>query len=679
MSRMSMNMNGKRHNVLNKIPNKNAVESWANRNSDGYLIDKIGKTTFDPVRPAYIVGDGNTYFKVASGIVYDGLSFTYNRRFIYNGAPAKTFLTVGETTNAGLIVDLYNGAVRVFGYFNGDDLKIIIGTHGFVTGKEYLLSVVIINLSVTISIDGSELQTGSLVSQRTPSTELTFMARITTGVSTDKIISEEITDSNNNTYLLNPQCLINTDGTYNDFVPLSHADGLPDVIAQQMLQPAIPAVYDDSLAVGSLLNEDGYLLAETLGKNLFPKGSVAVGYYVEITSGTLSGGGTNDADCSYFIPIKSGVQYIKSGGASANEGYALYDSDKVYITGQFNNTFTPTEDGYVRVTCKHVDLDVFQLEEGTTATTYEPWKGYFVDEALTTPYPTGYRIPPLTGTINSVAWMDDGTGTAVRAPRSVGPVKINPRIVDGVVDLELLDYTAEHYGSLESSDVTEVIVSSLGNSIYARAISNVIDSNNALYTVKCKAEKIIGTNTPRLSVFDGTNLVELLSIDFTIDDQEYVGTFTPTTSDYVLRFYPNRSGGGVAEVSEARFYDFKIFEGTEEPTSQTFTEGNSFVLDTAYNQAVKADTADYLFDDTDPTEVTSKLLPCSDVNYGDYLFTSDTKDIVALYDSVQTGDNLNKTLLKLGLYEYATDSTGAKAIDSEGNLAIAPTEELEEY
>ena len=74
----------------------------------------------------------------------------------------------------------------------------------------------------------------------------------------------------------------------------------------------------------------------------------------------------------------------------------------------------------------------------------------------------------------------------------------------------------------------------------------------------------------------------------------------------------------------------------------TWISTNYFTIDEAYDLAVKADTGDYIYDDTDPSNVVGKVIPISDANYGDYFFVSLTKGLTAIYETPQTGTNLVK-------------------------------------
>lgn len=103
------------------------------------------------------------------------------------------------------------------------------------------------------------------------------------------------------------------------------------------------------------------------GKNLFDLSKRAISYYFDSASSTY--------DTSEYIPVVAGVSYtvVKTRRA------VLYDVNKVAVGGAIDNaslaplTFTPTVNGYARVALFKADATSVQMEQGTNATSYEPF------------------------------------------------------------------------------------------------------------------------------------------------------------------------------------------------------------------------------------------------------------------------------------------------------------------
>ena len=107
----------------------------------------------------------------------------------------------------------------------------------------------------------------------------------------------------------------------------------------------------------------------TLGKNLFNKSTVSVGYFVAFNTGLLSVNAPYSA--SDYIPVLPNTQYIRS----YDHQVAFYDAEKVYISGN-NNTvtgafITPSNCVFLRTTTANTLIDTYQLELGSAITAYE--------------------------------------------------------------------------------------------------------------------------------------------------------------------------------------------------------------------------------------------------------------------------------------------------------------------
>lgn len=104
-----------------------------------------------------------------------------------------------------------------------------------------------------------------------------------------------------------------------------------------------------------------------VGKNLFDKFKVTIGYTVSNTTGLLSIDSTYDT--TDFIKVNSSTSYIKSNTLNL----AYYDINKVFISGTTGSaTFTtPIGCAYIRCSVLHSAIDIMQIELGSAATIYE--------------------------------------------------------------------------------------------------------------------------------------------------------------------------------------------------------------------------------------------------------------------------------------------------------------------
>ena len=113
------------------------------------------------------------------------------------------------------------------------------------------------------------------------------------------------------------------------------------------------------------------------GKNRFDK-SVAVLGYINDANGNLLSSTTRYA--SDYIEIKPNTNYYITIQTSGNWG-AWYDENKAYISGitGYGTKVSPAKAKYIRLTIiNSTSLETMQLEEGSTATDYEPYKSQVV-------------------------------------------------------------------------------------------------------------------------------------------------------------------------------------------------------------------------------------------------------------------------------------------------------------
>jgi hypothetical protein len=116
------------------------------------------------------------------------------------------------------------------------------------------------------------------------------------------------------------------------------------------------------------------MMLPTPKKNLFNKSTITTGKYIFSGGGTLvdSASGNTASD---WIVCKPNVMYsgtnLQTGGTA---GTAFYTSSGSFISGVQTQQFTTPNNAYLMRTTVHSSLlDVAQLEEGSTATSYEPF------------------------------------------------------------------------------------------------------------------------------------------------------------------------------------------------------------------------------------------------------------------------------------------------------------------
>ena len=123
----------------------------------------------------------------------------------------------------------------------------------------------------------------------------------------------------------------------------------------------------------------GSVGATRTGKNLFDKSTVTVGKWLSTTTGLEEP--VTGYDVSDYIPVEAGKSvFIARSGSARRWFYDKNKNPKTYLSQSQDQTFTPTEDGFIRVTLLiqgtgQVDIDEYQIELGTTATTYEAYNG----------------------------------------------------------------------------------------------------------------------------------------------------------------------------------------------------------------------------------------------------------------------------------------------------------------
>ena len=170
-----------------------------------------------------------------------------------------------------------------------------------------------------------------------------------------------------------------------------------------------------------------------LGKNKFNKAAVTTGYYITNTGSILANA---TYDISDYIPVVAGTAYVCNGSGIRFSCY--FDANYAVVAGGTSTTITtftpPVGAAYIRVTMWHSDLDLFQLEIGATATTYEQYQ---------------YEMS-----------LDSGVPIAVTATITP-PILVMPPYIFGVQSRECNVYIDNlHVGdsSVFNHDVTNTIV-----------------------------------------------------------------------------------------------------------------------------------------------------------------------------------------------------------------------------
>lgn len=135
------------------------------------------------------------------------------------------------------------------------------------------------------------------------------------------------------------------------------------------------------------------------GKNKFNKSKTLDGYEINnIGHGTIAA--NTKWFVTDFIPVIPNTTYAISGKATGNV-VPCYDENKQFINGLSSGGISqitiPNNVKYVKLNGLLTQKDTFQIEEGTTATTYEPYKEYTKTFYLNSPLLEGDTIEDVNG------------------------------------------------------------------------------------------------------------------------------------------------------------------------------------------------------------------------------------------------------------------------------------------
>ena len=109
----------------------------------------------------------------------------------------------------------------------------------------------------------------------------------------------------------------------------------------------------------------------TIGKNLFDKTKITADKLIVGGGAAMTSTGSAFTD---YIPVEAGKTYFRNGGGGT---IAVYDTDKNFIErAAAAARFTATANGYIiwNINSYASVIDTMQIEEGSVATEYEPYK-----------------------------------------------------------------------------------------------------------------------------------------------------------------------------------------------------------------------------------------------------------------------------------------------------------------
>jgi hypothetical protein len=179
-----------------------------------------------------------------------------------------------------------------------------------------------------------------------------------------------------------------------------------------------------------------------VGKNLFDKSAVTVGYYMGENGVS---GASATYDYSDYIAVIPGQNLVSN---NTMRFTSFYDENKTFVSGgsgsATKNITIPSGVYYVIVTVFATDLDIFQLEIGTIATAFEPYvlgisKNQRIDAAPRLILPK--RIDAVLGETIQLFWRG--------LIESVNPYQWNIKVtgtVNGDVYPRFYEYTPDTSG-----------------------------------------------------------------------------------------------------------------------------------------------------------------------------------------------------------------------------------------
>lgn len=321
-------------------------------------------------------------------------------------------------------------------------------------------------------------------------------------------------------------------------------------------QTAKQVTYNEPYGELPTPTKEGYVFRGWRGKNLFDKSDAlyAENSWID-TSGTIH----NENPYSiYKIQIDENKTYtITNSGKVRTPGYNIYDKSGNVLQGQSYNlnetlTFTtPENSDYILVSVitdpeflPYYDKDYFQLEEGSTATSYEPYQEYTSDTIVTkqenhTLYAIwkkdeatfvnggifNAKIKQLAGNENATATTIDTNIKSIQRTNALPQIELNDGNIISTNDSSLPIYVWFNNGTIYYyTEATNPYMNSNGSGMFRdlRAVEtieiNTIDTSKTIYMAgmfynPIKLQRIDLTNFDTKSVQHFSNM--FASWDFT--------------------------------------------------------------------------------------------------------------------------------------------------------------------
>lgn len=220
---------------------------------------------------------------------------------------------------------------------------------------------------------------------------------------------------------------------------------------------------------------------DVTGKNIFDKNmTFTKSYYI-------AADGSETFNASYmfsdYIPVKPSTNYIFSGTIVSNQMYnavAFYDTEKNFLSRFLPNGSgipaafaTPNNCGFIRFNASNnYSLDDVQLEQGTVASSYEPFGTTVTVNFGSTVY--GGKL-----TVN-----EDGTGTVVSEWAKMGDLSTVGATTDTLNGLPCVSVVNNN---LKNSDNKKNVMSSafkfLGNAASDAAVGGMVNRTASYYNL----------------------------------------------------------------------------------------------------------------------------------------------------------------------------------------------------
>ena len=230
----------------------------------------------------------------------------------------------------------------------------------------------------------------------------------------------------------------------------------------------------------------GYDKVEILscGKNLFDKDSITANSWLSTTTGLVESANASYCVSDYIMVKANQPVVIPATQTSRRWFYDKYKNPKTYLNNDGLQVFTPTEDGYIRVTInlQYISLDTFQIEFGNQVTTYVPY--------------------------NKATSISESLGETVYG---------------GTLDVRTGKLTVTH-GIKDMGDLGWYMSS--GTHYFSTSISDKMDGSTGLYCSSYEYSENAGYSTPNNGISDSRSSSYLKTIFVRDDSQSSAADFT---------------------------------------------------------------------------------------------------------------------------------------------------------